>query len=304
MTNQTRYGVISDIHDDPRVINPALEVLQREGIDELLVNGDIGGNYGSLEQSQGYTAMILDAIGRSGLQAYVQPGSHETIGGFHPVLDHFAQKYPTIHSVFDARRVQQEGHDLVFIPGSDFLCGGEYQIGNGEMQTGIYKSRKGLLHYENMQDIRTHVRNPENTIVVCHVPRKFDTLENGVDVAEFGEATFDFPLRGEIIKKGSVFPRPAAEIIANEGYPIALKKENRGNEDLAKIYDELGITKAISGHFHESSHRAHDSQGNNVPEGTLVEELFWNSGHLDQGYTGVLTVQGNKVSYKNISVGN
>ena len=31
-----RYGVISDIHEDPRVVVPALEVLKDEGVDKAM----------------------------------------------------------------------------------------------------------------------------------------------------------------------------------------------------------------------------------------------------------------------------
>ncbi len=32
-------------------------------------------------------------------------------------------------------------------------------------------------------------------------------------------------------------------------------------------------------------------------------ELFWNSGHLDKGYTGILTVNNEQVKYQNIGLG-
>ena len=68
------------------------------------------------------------------------------------------------------------------------------------------------------------------------------------------------------------------------------------------VYEELGINKAVSGHFHEASHRANDSYGNHVEEGKKVTDLFWNSGHLDIGHTGILTVDGEQASYQNIDL--
>ena len=84
--------------------------------------------------------------------------------------------------------------------------------------------------------------------------------------------------------------------------PINITKENRGNEFLQKLYEELGITKSVSGHFHESGHRAHDEKENLVEEGKMVMGLFWNSGHFDAGQTGILTVNGNEASYQNILI--
>jgi len=42
--------------------------------------------------------------------------------------------------------------------------------------------------------------------------------------------------------------------------------------------------------------------GNHVNEGEFIEELFWNSGWFDIGHTGILTVSGERVKYRNISL--
>jgi len=347
MTKEVKYGVISDIHEDPKIIVPALKVLKAFGAKKLLVNGDIGVASGDLESNQRYTGFILNEVARSGMEAFVQPGSHETVFGYWPVVDYFAQKHGNIIDVTKPKnqKIEQDGHTLVFLPGSDFSCGGEFTIGNN-MPTCYYLARSkeknlvlpdGTLHkigvdsslimcenvkevasslsgmqridntatfetfrYSNMEDLRGYVKNPERTVVVCHVPRKFSGLETCVDVAEFGEVTEDFLLNNSNITKGSVFPIQVAVNIAKAGGPVEIKKTNRGNEKLAKLYEELGVTKAVSGHFHESSHRANDRQSNHVEEGQYTKELFWNSGHLDKGYTGILTVRGEEVSYQNI----
>ena len=320
-----RYGVISDIHEDPRVVVPALEVLKDEGVDKLIVNGDIGGNYGSLEKSQQYTGFLLEQVAKSGLESFVQPGSHETLLGYGPVIEHFSDKYSNVVDVTKTPKVEEDGHSLVFLPGSDFLSGGEYQIGNGKIPSGrFFKNGDSLVkfdnldqyvgainqkivdhafQYSNMGDLKDLVTVPEKTVVVCHVPRKFDNPDVGVDMAEFGLAMNDFNLNGQDVKKDSVFPLPVAQQIVKTGAPVEIRKENRGNEDLKEIYEEIGVKKAVSAHFHESSHRAHDSSGNSVLEDTFVDDLFWNAGHGDAGRVGVLTVDGEKVSYRNVCFG-
>ncbi len=325
MSKETKYGVISDIHEDPRIIIPAIQALKSLGAEKLLVNGDIGGWYGNFQESQDYTAFILQEIAKSGLEAYVQPGSHEPLLIYGPVVEHFSNKFKD--QDIDATKVpkvEHNGHTLVFLPGSDFLCKGEYRIGNQEgIPTGKYIQtperllqfnawQEGIsavqqkigkpMYYGNMHDLKDHVSQPETAIVVCHVPRKFNNIEESVDMAEFGEAIIDFPLQGKMIRRGSIYPIQTAKKIHEAGYPVALKKENRGNKDLARLYDELGITKSVTGHFHESSHRANNRSGNHVPENTYVTELFWNSGHLDRGDTGILTVDGEKVKYQNVTL--
>jgi len=322
MVNQTRYGIISDVHKDPRIVSTAIDVLKSLGAEKLLINGDIGNHQKTLEDSQSYIALILDSVGKSGLESWVQPGSHESLLAYSPVIDYFSKEYGNIIDATKNRKLEENGHHLVFLPGSDFLCGGEYQIGNHQIPSGKYiQTEKGLMQFEefeqyigalqsglaqgamqyaNINDLRKLVTAPEKTIVICHVPRKFEGLETCVDMAEFGEAMEDFELQGEKVKKGSVYPIQIAPQIVQAGYPVQLKRKNRGNEDLKTLYEELGIRKSVTGHFHESSHRANDRNGNHVNEGELVNELFWNSGYLDAGHTGILTVDEEKASYQNV----
>lgn len=325
MVREVKYGMISDIHEDPRIIVPALQVLRKLGAEKLIVNGDIGGWRGDLQSSQDYTAFILSQIAKTGMETFVQPGSHEPLVAYGPVIEHFTGKFSNIVDALRVPKIEQDGHTLVFLPGSDFTCGGEYQIGNGEIPTGRWakvsnkllpvenwkdyqflarNGAQGFFHYSNMNDLRKHVTSPEKTVIVCHVPRKFSGLETCVDMAEFGEAMEKFNLQGNIVEKGSVFPIQSAVQIAQAGYPVQIKKENRGNQALAELYDELGIRKAVTGHFHESSHRANDRNGNPVDADKYTPELFWNSGHLDQGYTGILTVHGEEVKYNNVDLQN
>jgi Icc-related predicted phosphoesterase len=364
MANETKYGVISDVHQDPRIVPLAIDVLKRQGAEKLLINGDIGNHQETPEESQQYVGFILDAIGKSGLESFVQPGSHETVGAYAPVIDYFTSKYPNIVDVLKTPKVEQKGHDLVFLPGSDFLCGGQYMLGNGlpsgkhlqisrtpnrillqswEEAEGYINQLKededfAFSNYTNINDLKKLVTAPEKTVVVCHIPRKFANIESCVDMSEFGEAVdtfhrwnveyqngqagilmthglFDdallkyFKEQGvakvgdmNVVHEGAVYPLSAARQVLSQfpNMPISIKKENRGNADLAKLYQELGITKAVSGHFHESGHRANDSESRPVEEGKLVTDLFWNSGHLDIGQTGILTVDGEKTSYQNI----
>lgn len=328
MANETRYGIISDVHKDPRIVAFAIDILKRIGIEKLILNGDIGERKNTLQESLDYVAVILEAAGKFGLETYVQPGSHETFGAFHPVLDHFKGKYKNLISTFEVPKVESNDHHLVFLPGSDFVCGGEYLIGNNEnIPTGLYiplndglmpydKTAhktliqqgifQGLIYYVNMNELKKLVNDGDKTIIVCHVPRKFDSVDDAVDVAYFGEKSNGSVIPGVIVeemirqKYGNISSNDVKLIAASSG--ISLKTENRGNEYLRKLYKELGITKSVSGHFHESGWRAHDGMVNPVNQGVWVDELYWNTGQLDLGQTGILTVNDNKVNYQNVSL--
>ena len=326
MVKEVKYGVISDVHTHPENVSLAIEVLKNLGVEKLLINGDIGNRQETLEKSQDYVAKILKSVGNSGLESYVQPGSHESFLAFDPVVDSFASKYQNIIKIDKPLGVKDGDHYLIFLPGSDWNAnGGEYHIGNAEkIPSGAYvrvngglmtfedfvknnyslqmNNVEGIIKYANMNDLRRLVNDPDKSIVVCHVPRKFNNLEEAVDMAIFGEAQQTFSLNGYPVEKGSIFPGPIGAQLAMGGYPVKVRNENRGNEDLKSLYEELGITKAVSGHFHESGHRANDTKGNHVSEGEFVKELFWNSGWFDAGQTGILTVRDGKVKYENINL--
>lgn len=359
MKKETKYGVISDLHGDPKILPVAIEILKSQGAEKLLVNGDIGDSQKTLEDSQNYYAFVLDQIGKSGLESFVQPGSHETLLGYGPVIDYFADKYDNMMDTQRISHIDTNGHQLIFLPGSDFSCGGEYLIGDNEIPSGRYMHTekgalqfdtleeyvsainggvtKGAFQYANMDYIKKIATNPEKTIMVCHVPRKFNNLENAVDMAHFyqerayhkdpkdwnnftftelnvlpgtipiGSLKVDDSIRiygekdsDEKILQEMVDYMKKEEV--SKWCSIVERKQNRGNEDLARLYDELGIRKAVSGHFHESGHRACDRQGNHVQERVYTPELFWNSGFLSGGQTGILTVRGKDVKYQNINL--
>ena len=326
MAKETNYGIISDIHVDPRRAYRAIDVLKDNGAEKLFVNGDIGDARETIQESQDNIAVILDAVAKSNLESFVHPGSHETVAAYDPVINYFSDKFGNIVNTINNPKSSKEDHDLVFLPGSDFLCGGEYSFGN-ELPTNKYvkghgglipflewdhyidlvKTEKayGIMNYNNMEDLKQLVTDPGKTIAVCHVPRKFDNIENCVDMAYFAEKEDKSLMPGIVIEEsirkeyGDVSPQVLNDIAKNKGF--TLKRENRGNEDLKQLYDELGITKSISGHFHESAHRANDLDGNHVEEGKFVPDLFWNASYLDQGKAGILTVKDNKVKYRNIN---
>ena len=143
---------------------------------------------------------------------------------------------------------------------------------------------------------------PDKTLVFSHVPRKFNNPEESVDMAEFWETQQQFRLGEQVCEIGSIFPGPAGYGLAKQGAPIKLKRENRGNEILSLIYTELGITKNITGHFHESAGRANDSEGCAVQEGLFVPTLFYNAACMDRLMVGMVSVDGVKVAYENVNL--
>lgn len=323
MIDDTKYGVISDIHGNDDYLESVFDEFECNDVDELIVNGDIVDRYNTLNETQDHLAYIIGNIAEKGLRTFVQPGSHETILAYEPVVEHMKEEYSNVFDTKDLEILDKTDHDVLFLPGSDFLAGGEYKLGD-ELPTGSYvlkndKAMKyenwqkylqlaredkvdGSISYKNYEDLKDIVRDPEKSVVFCHVPRKFEELENGVDMAEFGESKETFTYNGKTIGRGTVFPKQHASKLKGLGYPVELKEENRGNDGLKEVFEKLNLKKAVSGHFHESVHRAHDSQGIYVPEDEYTSELFWNSSCLKDGRAGILSVNDNEVKYHNIEV--
>ncbi len=324
MTKEITYGVISDIHNDPRIIVKALEELKEAGISKLLVNGDIGDLQETVEQSQQYIAFILDAIGKSGIEAFVQPGSHESFMAYMPVIEHFSKAYPNIIDALRTPEVQQQGHKLVFLPGSDGIArGAEFFLIDGKHKTGSFLKLidrevpfegfqnhtiafssglvRGLVHYQDIQDLERQVSDPDHTIVICHVPRRFDNLNEAVDMAYFGMSAQGIvpgvELEAHLRQK---YGTDVDVVAAAKKKGFELKTANSGNEGLKRIYEKLGINKALSGHFHESGGRANDTKGCHVAENSFVTELFYNSGALAEGRMGIVTVGDGVIKYQNV----
>jgi len=269
-----------------------------EKVNAIIGNGDIGED----EKALGF---FLEWSGYSGIPTIVQSGSHERIAEFESMLEYFSSKNKNILNARQVRVIDGKDHNLVFLPGSDWnVQGGQYHLAKDDkFESGIYQTEDGIISLTNMNDLEKLVKEPEKTIVVCHVPQRFDS-ENTVDTAFFAEKSdgslmAGHPIVNMIKQKYNTKNSEEIEKIA-EKMGFKFKLENRGNESLKDLYTKLGITKAVSGHFHESSHRANDLKGTSVPQRTYTEDLFWNSGYADVGHCGILNVDGNKVAYENL----
>ena len=306
-----KYGVLSDLHEvDIKVVPITIKLLKDQGVNALVLNGDLFGERSGYKPIE-YFATVLDIAGKSGLDTFVLPGSHESVIEFEGILEVVGSKHSNLLNALEIPKVEEsDGHELVFLPGSDWRPQlGGYAL-EDKLESGLYQLPKGShKRVTNMVDLEKLVTNPDKTIIFSHVPRKFDDVDTCVDMAYFAENKADGSLIPGIVleniirsRVGSV-PHSTIEKIANKkGYKF--KKENKGNEDLKTIFNELGIKKAVNGHFHESAHRANHLDGSKANENELTDNLFWNASYLDAGKTGLLTVNDNKVSYININMRN
>jgi len=320
------YGIISDISDSSSV-KDALRVLQRLGAERLILNGGVSILTNNSDINQSFIAEILDTVGKTGLETYVQPGAFATVQSYIPVINHFQKKHPNLfHPIYD-RVIDCGDHHLLFIPGSDVDDAGDFIFGSNEFaRTGFYiKTDDGLvwqdsnqekrarelgkfrghLHYSNLNDF-VNLSEPEKTVAFCNVPRRFNSPINGVDGIYYGRKHDGQIVSGEIVEqliKKSYDELSIQEFaVLNEKLGMTLHRENKGNTDLEQFFTKNGITKAISAHFPDAAHRAHDSSSQPIKSGELVDNLFWNTGQLATGKAGLLEVKENRVAYRNVVV--
>lgn len=321
----TTYGILSDFHAiPPGVLIHAIGVLKNEGAEKLILNGDIVGERFPAPKKQLYLAALLDICAQSGLQIYAQPGSHEEVLVFQPVLEAYAAHYGKITNIFEQPKISHLDHDLVFLPGSRHYFSKPMRL-NGYMidkvkdvPSGFCKSftksqmPSGVSRLTNLNDLTKLVSDPEKTIVLCHDPPRFTHNEHAPDCGYYAhrhdgtiiEGVFLEEIIAQKIAKefGNIAPTPEVVhmIAAQDGFTF--KRINVGSSALSETYKELGIRKAINGHVHSAVHHATDSQGNPVAENTFLDELFWNASYMDEGKMGLLTVDGTKVAYENIDL--
>lgn len=310
---ETKYGIISDIHQaHPRLVDLAIKVLIHEGAQKLVLNGDLVGDRfpDPRLDEQNYAALVLQLAGKSGLETYVLEGSHECLPLFVPVIKTLSSKYGNLIDCMVNLKIECDDHHIVFLPGSDWHAGNAFEHGGYFLHTtddGTSSKPKERFAVVNMNNLRTLVTKPETTIVFSHIPRKFDNLETGVDMAYFAQHIVEGNIFSGVVKEREIrekhgdIPFSAVEEIAAQQL-YRFKRENRGNDDLKKVYQEVGIMKNITGHFHEAVHRAHDGNAVPIAEGEWTAELFWNASYLDQGKIGLLAVKEDKAAYRNIDV--
>ena len=252
MVKETRYGIISDIHtSSPLDVTKAIKKLKREGADKLIFNGDIVGDQNDITTPINFLSYFLADLAQLNIESYLQPGSHEEKEEYAPIIKSFSDKYSNIINISEPMSFKEDDHYIAFIPGSDWIAG---HVNDG--------------YNLNTTNFNKLISDPEKTVVFSHIPRKFDNIDEAVDMAYFGESSNGSIMPGIVLENHikKEFGNISSDNIKSiaKDYGFILKKENRGNEELKELYNNLGISKSINGHFHESSHRANDLNGNHI----------------------------------------
>jgi UDP-2,3-diacylglucosamine pyrophosphatase LpxH len=311
-----KYGIISDTHRAPQYVPILANALKSNGVDALVLNGDLG-------ESIQHIAFTIMSAAKTGLPVYVQPGSHEEAADYITVMHEVAKQHPNVIDCLKNPKIEHNDHHAVFLPGSDWTSGGDFYL-RAKQETGIYvravnglrkateieavvyaqhpNARRALSSITRIDDLDNLVTDAERTVVFCHIPARFNGIGNCVDMAYFAEnerGVVPAAALNEMMRaRGITSPIGAAQKAQEMGYES--KRENRGNEYLGAAYQRNGVTKIVTGHFHESAHRAHTMEGKDVAQAQLYKSLAFMASYADQGKAGIITVKDDKMAYERL----
>ncbi|MBN2095370.1 MAG: metallophosphoesterase [Candidatus Aenigmarchaeota archaeon] len=128
MSVETKYGFISDAHTMEEKVPKAIDMLKKEGINYLVLNGDLSDSGMTPEESQNYLASVLEAAGKSKIPTYVLPGNHETTVIYGSAMKEALKKYSNIHDALLEPKLTEKDHEIVFLPGADVGSGSGYYL--------------------------------------------------------------------------------------------------------------------------------------------------------------------------------
>ncbi len=327
----TKYGVLADYQGDPSRLNALVRAMENEGVDAYIWNGIEA-------ESPELIFRALQEVAQTGKPVFAQPGSHEPMAWWEPVMQIAQQHYSNVTDATKKPWHDGEGHRLVFMPGSDVQAGaGQYHLAAGMIPGDYLRTQEGmqrltpeefsralqhpqlsqqLIHVHPMESLEQLVRDeegkvtPQNTILVSHVPPRFSG-KKGVDYAFFGQDLEQQGIvPGEFLEGfvRTLVGDAALSVVTYQVWKIGykLKHDNVGNKTLSSTMRRSGVTKAITSHIHEAGHYAHDMDGNFVAPETPSMQLAHNTGSVGEGKAAIYTIDSDNnnavMSYKNIMI--
>jgi hypothetical protein len=130
---------------------------------------------------------MFNEIGRRGFEAYVNAGNHEQFLAFAPVMADLTEKYDNVHDMTQTRAVENDGHTLVFLSGSEF--GGGYLLGpkdpafnEGNLSDPVESAFAKFLGDDNldMSGVPTgnYLRSPDGNFIPFKTPKQMQLAAN------------------------------------------------------------------------------------------------------------------------------
>lgn len=286
-----KIGIIACAHGNAKAAKQLCKAYKHENVDAIAICGDIGDDYEEINA-------VLKAS-KAHVPVIAFPGSHE------PAKDYYkAVKKSQAIDGTKKRRITINNYDLITLPGS------EVNVHGANFKIATRKNKKELQAHKYkvflVEELKKLVRKPEKTIILCHDPPKC-TTKQGIDLANSGIAQKTILMTKnkkiiEMIFKGQIITQPQASIMANKKMPVKIIKQNVGNKELKNFLKKHKINFLACGHIHESGQKAVNAKCQKLRQGVLSNTVWYNAAPAAKGKGGILIIDKNKGTFKNITV--
>ena len=288
--------IVNDLHGTATAAKHAAKHAEHNNASHIVLNGDIFEPGQTPLDTYDTAIKTLTPFAETNLPTYIQPGSIEDTKTFNAVIEHFQTKHPNIHSTLQHHTLKLKNHAIQFLPGNTNRSKHGNHTLNTTIQTGHYQGPTKQFYNTNPRQQLQTIQHPQKTTVIAHQPRKFRG-KHAVDHTSFTQTTNN-TLQATQDTQTPLRRRPKHLTINTETNDRTSKHRNVGNPELAKIYQETGITKAISGTIHEAKQN-HDAELNPLPPKTPHKELYWNPGHGASKQFGYYKPNTNRATFYN-----
>ncbi len=298
-----KIGIMTCIHASASNAARFLRRFEKENVDLIVLNGDLGDNYKEIKK-------VLNVFKRTKIKTLVIPGSHEPYKDYYKAIKTIKNNKNVI-DLSSKIRINFEDYNLIVFPGSDAIYHtGGFLLANDNKHK--MKREKILKRYIKkdfrtiiLNDLRRFIKKNKENILIMHIPPKFKGNKS-IDVANFGVVTkncfFRIKNRMRLLEKTDIFPLKMALNMKSKGLPIKIQTKNVGNEYLKKLIKQLKIKKFVCGHIHESGGRAVILSGKKLKQNKWSKELFYNTGSVKEGKAGIIYLENKLVKFKNLII--
>ncbi len=301
-----KIGIIACGHGNGKATAKLCKKYEKQGADVIAMCGDLGDRFKEINS-------VLKGTSKAKVPVIAFPGSHEPVKDYYKAL----KKSRRIIDGITKRRITIKGYDLVTLPGSGSNppCAGFRFLPSKKIPARLLSRR---LKFFFVNDLAKYIRKPARTVMICHDPPKGRGTK-AIDDAYFGLVKKGFILNPKdirllgkyakkhkprllelIYEKGNIIPEPYAGRLAKKKYPVKMINENVGSEALKKILLKKKINYLVCGHIHESGQKAVNSSGKVLKQGEWSSSVWYNASPASAGKGGMLIIDGNKATYKNI----
>lgn len=302
-----KIGMIVCAHGNAKAVARLCKAYGQENVDVIALCGDLGDDFKEI-------SAVMHAASSKKVKVIAFPGSHEPEKDFAKAL----RKHKRVIDGIKTRRLSVNGYDIVTLPGSSVnVSHASFRIADKKLPAGYLRQFRVFF----INQLARFIKNAKKTVVLCHDPPR-GSSPKGIDVAYSGVVAKTFILKSKdvgifgkqwqkalrtnplalINQKGQIITEPYASLLAKRGYPVSVKHRNVGNDALKAFLKKHKIAFFGCGHIHEAGHRAVNAAGKPLKKGDWSSSVWYNAAPAVEGNGGILIIDGEQATFKNIKV--